>query len=347
MFVAWRHRYIWKHRIVLYSTAFIAFSAASIIWSQDKNLACMARALSESLVTLSFVFVLFMLQYRYSKDFSTWLRHAMIIIGIASLFYISGYGPIDPFSGLRPDSLAQFSNPNTIGVSYGLFFVMSVGLAFYSSKPSHKVIYIISGVIFFTLVVVSQSKNAFIASTIGIIVLAVFYLRKGSWHLLLACLLALAMVLWVAGEHTIMRLTNISLPYREDIWKIAIAQIKEAWILGYGMCSSFIISVRGAEFNHPHSTILATLWYTGTVGLLLFLVVLIEALRNAWHLLRYREMPLFLAMLLYATACLMPDFDILISRPREIWLYFWLPVVLTAATYAGLQNKDSPGISLP
>ena len=341
MIAAWQYRHVWRDRILIYTVAFIGYHAASVIWSHESDIECIVRAVSESIITLSFAFALFLLKSRHHEIFHPWLRNALVIIGITSVAYIFTYGPSDIFTGPRLESLAQFSNPNTIGVSYGLLFVLTAGLAFSSRLPATKVLYICLGIIFFSFVLISQSRNAAIASATGLSLLVAFYLRKGAWHLILPFLLSIIIVVWTIGDGLISRFSNITLHYRQDIWQMTISQAREAWLLGYGLCSSFLVSVKDVVFNHPHSAILATAWYTGIIGLLLLIAIFFEGLKSGWYLLRNNDEPLYMALLLYALLCLMPDFDILVSRPREIWLYFWFPVIMAVATCIGMRYDNS------
>ena len=39
----------------------------------------------------------------------------------------------------------------------------------------------------------------------------------------------------------------------------------------------------------------------------------------------------FLALILYGMLCAIPDLDRILTRPRELWLFLWLPVALVMA----------------
>ncbi len=48
-----------------------------------------------------------------------------------------------------------------------------------------------------------------------------------------------------------------------------------------------------------------------------------------------------LALLLYGMTCITMDFDRLLVHPKEIWLFFWLPVALIMAVY---PYRGDPGL---
>ncbi len=61
----------------------------------------------------------------------------------------------------------------------------------------------------------------------------------------------------------------------------------------------------------------------------------------ATRLARERGERIYLAMILYAMTCIAMDFDRLLTGPREIWLFFWLPLAFTMAVY---PHRQDPGL---
>ena len=89
----------------------------------------------------------------------------------------------------------------------------------------------------------------------------------------------------------------------------------------------------GKLFDHAHNGYLATLRDGGLIGLALLAVLLGVALHWAWQLYRHRGERIYLALLLYGMTSLAMDYDRLLREPREVWLFFWLPLALIMAAH--------------
>ena len=113
------------------------------------------------------------------------------------------------------------------------------------------------------------------------------------------------------------------------------------WLFGRGLLlDPHVWAYDGLEFNHAHNGYLAALRDGGIIGLALLLGILGVAGRWALQLYLQRGERLYLALLLYGMTAIFMDFDRLLVHPKELWLFFWLPVALIMATY---PYRDSPG----
>ena len=97
----------------------------------------------------------------------------------------------------------------------------------------------------------------------------------------------------------------------------------------------------GQVFSHAHNSYLATLRDGGIVGLVLLLALLAVATRWGWDLRSRLGERLYLALLLYGMTCIAMDFDRLLVHPKEIWLFFWLPLALIMAR-GGYRRGGGP-----
>jgi hypothetical protein len=86
---------------------------------------------------------------------------------------------------------------------------------------------------------------------------------------------------------------------------------------------------------------MATLRDGGLVGVLFLALILGVALVWATRQAKERGELINLAMILYAMTCIAMDFDRLLIGPREIWLFFWLPLALIMAAY---PHRQDPGL---
>jgi O-antigen ligase len=123
------------------------------------------------------------------------------------------------------------------------------------------------------------------------------------------------------------------IPYRLDIWGQSLLQAKDAPFFGHGLTADTrLIMPNGAKMLHHHSVYMTTLFYGGIVGLLLLIALAASAL---WQgLTRTGELQKFLltCMLLYGTLCIVTDGNTLIRHPKPVWIFFWFPIALVAAS---------------
>jgi O-antigen ligase len=112
------------------------------------------------------------------------------------------------------------------------------------------------------------------------------------------------------------------------------------WWFGKGYLVNPKVEAYGFLLNHAHNSYLASLRDGGLVGLALMLAILGLAGLWAFRLYRQRGERLYLALLLYGMTCITMDFDRLLVHPKEMWLFFWLPVALIMASY---PHRHAPG----
>jgi hypothetical protein len=77
---------------------------------------------------------------------------------------------------------------------------------------------------------------------------------------------------------------------------------------------------------------MTTLFYGGIVGLLLLLVLIGSAI---WQgLTRTGNLQKFLltCMLIFGALCIVTDGHTLIRHPKPVWIFFWFPIALVAAS---------------
>jgi O-antigen ligase len=130
------------------------------------------------------------------------------------------------------------------------------------------------------------------------------------------------------------------IPYRLDIWGQSLSQAGDAPFFGHGLTADTrLIMPDGTNMPHHHSVYMTTLFYGGIVGLLLLIALAASAL---WQgLTRTAELQKFLltCMLLYGSLCIVTDGNTLIRHPKPVWIFFWFPIALVAAS-------ELPGNSL-
>ena len=129
--------------------------------------------------------------------------------------------------------------------------------------------------------------------------------------------------------------------YRPAIWQYTIDKVGDSWLFGKGFLSptgTTMAGIYAVEHGHAHSQILATYRDGGLIALGLLFFFYGAALWQAGKLYIKGE-PLLFALLVCGFLCLIPYQDRLVTRPREHWLYFWLPISLVVAYYYAGQRR--------
>ncbi len=176
------------------------------------------------------------------------------------------------------------------------------------------------------LVLFTQSRTALAGVCVGL--LALF-----GWRALgLIALAAAASWTLLAANHLMWKERVLTFSYRPGIWREVLEDAGERPWFGHGYLVDTAVAAYGKVFDHAHDSYLATLRDGGAVGLVLLAVLLGWAARWAWRLRNDCREPVYLALLLYGATCISMDFDRLLVQPKEIWLFFWLPLALVIAS---------------
>jgi O-antigen ligase len=120
---------------------------------------------------------------------------------------------------------------------------------------------------------------------------------------------------------------------RIPIWEAVIVRIHDAPIIGNGY--------QKPERTNPnnnleppyytHNTLLGTLRDGGLIGGILYVFILSYAAFFGIQGYRKTGDTFYLACLIFGVICMLADTDEVITRPRELWIIFWLPLAILIA----------------
>jgi len=118
---------------------------------------------------------------------------------------------------------------------------------------------------------------------------------------------------------------NRGISYRTEIWLSGLNKIADCgWLMGCGFGgNSDIIIDSGLRFQHAHNLFLSHLINTGLFGLLSLLGLLIYTVYQG---LKVRAM--MTLGLIVGSVALIFDGHALVTNPDDMWLIFWLPLVM-------------------
>lgn len=339
----------WSSRIWLSLLAYLGYMLLSSLWSADFSLAALWRDVRYTAYILAFI-LLTIYWFERNSQLPDALMEAITLVAIVaaavSLIAFQGLGLLSMATEHRLVGLGITDNPNPSAFVYGFFGV--IALDYLRRHWGEKLAYVYAaGVLVIILFVIqTQSNTGLLALAAGCALLFLFERRPASASLIIAlCLGAAAAIYlaWVLGF--LSATTDTGLMNRLPIWGHILEQWKAAPIFGYGYQPTHILWPDGtpSTLNYAHSGFLSTLRDGGLVGLVLLLVVYGFALRTAFHMVSTSRRARYLCLLIFGLVCVLVDSDQMVTRPRELWVIFWLPLACLVAYELGLLGDDSPG----
>jgi O-antigen ligase len=312
---------------------YVAYMMSSLLWTADFSSAEAAMTLVYSLSVLTFCFVSGYLWTQQSQRMdhlahrAVWLAAAAAIVSIVT-WYLS-----NPFPSSRLVPLGVMHHENKAACAYGVFLVLCTHYLFTERGRDNKATYLALGLILLSLVLFTQSRTALAATCVAIMAL-IGYRALGLVLVGLAASWAL-----VASNTLLWESRVMTVSFRPGIWEQVVTDMQGYWWFGRGYLIDARVAAYDMTFDHAHNSYLAGLRDGGLIGLSLLLALLAVAGLWAWRLYRQRGERIYLALLLYGMTAIIMDFDRLLVHPKEIWLFFWLPIALIMAVY---PTRDDP-----
>ena len=314
---------------------YIAYMMSTLFWTGNFDSAEAIFALGYSFALTTFCLVSGFLWVTQAQRMDSLAHRSIWLAAGAAVVSIIAWYLNNPFPESRLITLGVMHHENKSACAYGVFFMFSIYYLFTERGRENRLVYGGLAAILLSLVVLTQSRTALAGVGVGLLVLIGFRALA-----LLAIALPVSFALVAANPTLWMdRVQNFS--FRPGIWEKLITDMPGYWVFGQGYLVNPRVDAYGQTFDHAHNSYLATLRDGGLIGLTLLLALL--AVSGLWALRLFRERGerIYLALLLYGMTCIFMDFDRLLVHPKELWLYFWLPVALIMAVY---PRRDDPGL---
>lgn len=227
----------------------------------------------------------------------------------------------DRFNGLPP-----LYNPlvSAYFVGYFVAFLMSDFVAY--RLPRRSLAFALPAVaVFVAFVWCTQARTPLLAWIVTALMLAVARRGNRRWMALIA--LASAVLMLVFSD----ALRERGFSWRPTIWQEVLHRVAAHPWIGHGLGNELLIVLPDTRhYFDTHNMHLATLYYGGLVGAVLWVMLLVLAFRAAWQRRQTPEGLLVLGLLVYGMVSCSFDGGYLIERPRENWFTLWLPLALAA-----------------
>lgn len=333
---------IFKSRVFLTSTLFLAFSLLSLFWSTPTRSSDILNPIKNIFYLLSFWFIFLFVFNDIDRRIRIIVKWLIIVGSMTAISYATyRYFYLD--HPLQNRLTGPMMDPVRTGICLGagaLFCLASLLFEPSNRNPISSVLLLTAFTIFLVTMLLTHTRLA-IAATLffSFIMIALSPLKNRNKILLAVCgfILLFAASLFLAplldtyiGRGQSLRLT---------IWSGFLNEYNQYWF-GHGLGTTLYISEgKLAGFHSYHSIYLGALLSSGIIGLTLLLLMISTALFTGWKL---RANPYALiATILFAYSCTtgLVNFDSVISRPRGYWLPFWLPLIVLSAYELTLSDR--------
>ncbi len=167
---------------------------------------------------------------------------------------------------------------------------------------------------------------------LGAGVATMFLCAAGAWRWRALAALAGLAAAWYALPHTVREhgtqaLVRRGTSHRLEIWTRTLTLVRDHPLIGHGLGAQMHLQMGDVLATFPHDLYLSLLYYSGAIGLLLFLAlaaVLAARLLRAWD----ADAPWLAALGIAVLLGGLTDLGQVTKGPGPMWLILWIPVGL-------------------
>jgi O-antigen ligase len=313
---------------------YLAYMLLSSFWSNDFSASTLWYDFKLAAYIAVFLLVSASLNLDKKFDLDDILKLICICASVAAAISIPYWFQQHPFPNSRLIGIGILENPNPSSFIYGFFAVLSGYYALQSLHSISRPVLLACTTILLILVLFTQSRTGILATLFSLLLLAVFIPRNKQMVFGISVVIGTLFIFYLlASPWMLSRLTEISFPHRIHIWSHALDLFSASPIFGQGYQTAFLADLPGSSvtLTSAHNAFLATLRDGGLIGLGLQLLILTAAAKAGLAELIKKKNPIYLVLMVYGGICMLTATDQLITRPRELWIIFWLPVAMLIA----------------
>ena len=307
----------------------ILWSALTLLWGTDDTHRAPRFALG---ATATLIFLLAATSCARDAPWRARLGTILVVLGTASAAFCVARFFADPPFTLPTDTPRLRGWGVTLHPVLGasvLAVAMLTALHRAARDAPHRWPYLLAAAIMAADILLTKSRGPILAASLASLFLCV---AAGWWRTAVAASVAalLAWCLAPAALHT--GLVRASEPSRLLIWRQAAREIAERPLFGHGLAANLQPSP-GLDASFPHDLYLSLLFYSGAVGLLLFLALMAALARRPWAMRGAPEATWLAALGVNALVAGLTDFGQITKGPGPLWFILWLPIALIVASY--------------
>jgi O-antigen ligase len=339
-------RSFFSSRIFLLSTIWLVYMFSTLFWADSCDLSDISKYGRRVLYVLMFLGVTIHLIQVYPNFIQRLLVLLCWTAAIFAVGYIVVYYSQHPFPRSRLYGFGQLYNPIMASSVYGIASIACLYLLQQQRTVKTKLLYLGISVVLFLYMLLTQSRGPLLAWGITIFGWTIleslpYKGGKDGYHnkrrLVLLLIFALAVVLFMRYPDFFKSRVLRTKTHRLEVWKQSLSQAKDAPYFGHGLNADTRVILSSGKGKkklrlHYHSVYLTTLFYGGIVGLLLLIALVGSAVWQGWTRTVKLQKFLLTCMLLFGALCIVTDGHTLIRHPKPVWIFFWFPIALVAAS---------------
>jgi len=323
-------RDIFASRLLFVWMAYILFMGLSPVWGNGFSWDGFLIVVWHVILVVSFIIITVFMKLKFADEVTQLLKALVwVAVAVAALSIFLFYSN-NPFPAARLEPFGRMNHPILAGCVYGFFALLS--MSFFCNRRTNKpnIRYLLSAIFLVSTVLLTQSRTPLVA----LIFSGFFFLKKNVSTIFVFLAASAVTLFWPQLWDGLLRGTS----YRPSIWLQTLKDSMEHILFGVGYMSNPTVFVDENVFAHAHNAYLATLRDGGIIGIVLFVVALAATAQQAFRLDKIYNSVWHGPMIVYAMVCMIFDFDRIITRPKELWVFFWLPVALVIAHACQLRT---------
>ncbi len=334
----------YKNNILIISLVLLGYIALSVVWTQNlevnhKNYYDTARYFFMVVVFLAVIVYLAQKDDRLFEKIIFW---SGVVASISAIVSFIAFYAHHPFPKARLDGIFWNGYLNYCvmpATYYGFLVIGTIYKAVYDPGYKNKVFFSLISVIIIVFILLTQSRGPLLALVVTLVL--VFGWEK-RWKTI-AAIIFLTVAWLVLGECSnigIRAFVSYGVPHRIAIWKATLGQIADSLWFGRGYLTNIQISAHDRIWNLPHCMFLSLVLKTGIIGGILFVVLILTFLINAFRYYRRTGDWRYLAMLVFIMIATNFHKMRIFYKPGMSWLVFWLPMTILAVKMERINPKN-------
>jgi len=334
---------IYKDRLFILCLAYMGYLLLSSAWSSQFGLELLWKQFVLTLSVLVFVLINIHLLQTFPEAYFKVLQGLTLLACLSALLSILVWYFGTSHTG-RAQGIGALENSGSFSYVYGVFALFAVHFALQSRLIYKRAIFFIAGISGLLFLAFSQSRGTLMAISIAItlqIIAQSTHIRRNIIILLIMAFTLIAAIFVIFPE-SIQQAIDRGWSLRPQIWKLFLKDIPDSFLSGQGVLTSSILPVPGTSYETPyaHNAYIHALWQGGIIGLAFFLAIFALSFYRANQIRKHYQHRIILVIITFGFFCMFTDHGSMITKPRELYFMFWLPLAMLIYKFA----IDEPGI---
>lgn len=328
----------WRNPYALLAFALILWSALTLAWGENAGGGRTTKFLWDTAcTTVFFVSALLVLEddALNRRRLGTVLIVAGAFNALVSIGFFLWSSPVGSRLVGWAETRHSILGASVIGVCYVFALARCV------AGRAHRTLNGIAAALFFAFIAMTQSRGPLIAALAASLVFVVGRSRRQQAYFFAVLALMAVVVVLVPGlqRQLLDSFVERGDSHRLEIWAYTLSEVAKRPWFGHGLAANLHLS---PAFTFPHSLYLSTLFYSGILGFLLLMALLVALTLG---LLRRRDVPerqMLVALWVNALLSGLTDLGQVTKGPDPIWYIIWLPIALNMVSLTSPSASGPP-----